>query len=60
MIVKVIKSNDIAWYKDFIGRLCEVRGLDDEHYIVAGSDFNLIAIDDCEVMIKDEDEWILI
>lgn len=60
MIVKVIKSDSSAWYKGFIGRLCEVRKLDDLHYIVVGSDFHLIVISDCQIMINYEDEWILI
>ena len=50
MIIKVIKSSNSTWYKDFIGRLCEVRIVDEFYYIVAGNDFCLIAIDDCEVV----------
>ena len=70
MIVKVIKSNDLAWYKDFVERLCVVEILDDSYYIVAGSDTHLIAIADCtnidsmselrKVVMDEKLNWILI
>lgn len=51
MNVKIIKSDSPKlWYKNEIGKTCEVVELDDVHYLVSGSDFLLIAHSDCEIL----------
>jgi len=51
MIVEIIKSDSPkSWYKNEIGKTCEVVELDDVHYLVSGSDFLLIAISDCKTL----------
>jgi len=61
MIIKIIKvGNPSAWYKDEMGKLCDVVELDDTFYLVSGSDFHIIEKSDCEIIIDENAKWLYI
>ena len=61
MIIKIIKvGNPSAWYRDEIGKLCDVVELDNIYYLVSGSDFHIIKKSDCEIIIDENVKWLYV